>query len=224
MDKVKEKLSNVKDSASAKMSQQQDYKFEGWQGHDPGSVKGNMKWGEYQPKPFEDNDVDIQITHCGVCGSDLHMLRSGWMPAPYPVVVGHEIVGKAVRVGSQVKDIKVGDRVGVGAQSSSCKQSDCEACGQGMDQHCQIAGVDTYADNYPDGSKSWGGYANYSRVPDHFVFKIPDGLSSEEAAPMLCGGITVYAPLVENGAGPGKKVGIAGLGGLGHFGVVFAKV
>ena len=134
-----------------------DYKFEGWVGHDKSSVNGELKWEEFNPKPFKDNDVDIKIECCGVCGSDLHTLRSGWAPTPYPVVVGHEIVGKAVRVGDAVKDIKVGDRVGVGAQSSSCKKPDCEACGQSMEQCCPTEGVDTYADKYPDGSKSYGG-------------------------------------------------------------------
>ena len=116
------------------------YKFEGWVGHNKASVDGELKWEEFNPKPFKDNDVDIKIECCGVCGSDLHTLRSGWAPTPYPVVVGHEIVGKAVRVGDAVKDIKVGDRVGVGAQSSSCKKPDCEACGQSMEQCCPHRG------------------------------------------------------------------------------------
>nr|POE62840.1 nadp-dependent alcohol dehydrogenase 6 [Quercus suber] len=137
--------------------------------------------------------------------------------------VGHEIVGKAVRVGSKVrKDIKVGDRVGVGAQSSSCLKPDCPACSQGLEQHCSRM-VNTFADKFPDGSYSYGGYADYNRCPSHFVVKIPDEIPSAEAAPMLCGGITVYSPLKDNNCGPGKSVGIIGVGGLGHFGVLFAK-
>jgi len=132
-------------------------------------------------------------------------------------------VGKAVRVGKKAeRGIKVGDRVGVGAQNSSCLKPDCEECSSGLENHCQHA-VNTFADTYPDGSWSFGGYADYHRVPSHFCFKIPSSIESEDAAPMLCGGITLYSPLKNNGCGPGKKVGIIGVGGLGHFGVLFAK-
>lgn len=200
-----------------------DYKFEGWMGTDKESAKGKMVWQEFKPKPFEETDVDIQITHCGICGSDLHTLRSGWGETPYPCCVGHEIVGKAVKVGSKVeKGIKVGDRVGVGAQNSSCLKPDCEQCSTGNENYCPHT-VNTFADQYPDGSYSYGGYADYHRCPSHFVVKIPDAIPSEDAAPMLCGGVTVYSPLKNNGCGPGKKVGIVGVGGLGHFGVLYAK-
>lgn len=111
----------------------------------------------------------------------------------------------------------------MGAQSSSCLKPDCEECSAGLENHCTRT-VGTYNGKYPDGSKSYGGYADYCRAPSHFVFKIPDGISSEEAAPMLCGGITVFSPLQKNGAGPGKRVGIVGIGGLGHFGLLYAKV
>lgn len=137
----------------------------------------------------------------------------------YPCCVGHEITGIAVKVGSNVKHLKVGDRVGVGAQSGSCL--DCEQCKAGQEQYC-TGNVGTYNSKYADGSKSYGGYADYCRAPAHFAVKIPDGISLAEAAPMMCGGITVYNPLVHNGAGPGKKIGIVGLGGLGHFGILFA--
>lgn len=202
----------------------QDYKFEGWMGTNPESAKGQMVWQEFPDvKKFEETDVDIQITHCGICGSDMHTLRSGWGPTPYPCCVGHEIVGKAVRVGSKAeKGIKVGDRVGVGAQNASCLKPDCYECAAGLEQHCQHM-VGTYAAKYPQGGTSYGGYANYHRCHSHFVMKIPDQLASEDAAPMLCGGITVYSPLKNNGCSPGMKVGIVGVGGLGHFGVLFAK-
>ena len=102
---------------------------------------------------------------------------------------------------------------------------DCEECANGLENHCTNPGaVGTYDSKYPDGSKSYGGYSDYARAPSHFVIKIPDGIPSEEAAPMLCGGITVYSPLKNNGAGPGKSVGIVGIGGLGHFGLLYAKV
>ncbi|KAJ9646522.1 hypothetical protein H2199_002571 [Coniosporium tulheliwenetii] len=200
-----------------------DYTFQGWLGKGPDSVEGKMVWEQYEPKTWSESDVDIKITHCGICGSDIHTLRSGWGPTLYPCCVGHEIVGHAVRVGKNVeKGIKVGDRVGIGAQSSSCLRPECEECAAGMENHCQRM-VGTYNGKYPDGSKSYGGYADYARAPSHFVIKIPDAIPSAEAAPMLCGGVTVYAPLKKNGCGPGKKVGIVGIGGLGHFGLLFAK-
>ena len=126
--------------------------------------------------------------------------------------MGHEIVGKAIRVGKKTKPgIQVGDRVGVGAMSSSCLRAECEECSSGLEHYCSQIVV-TYGGRYPDGSQSQGGYANYHRSPSHFVFKIPDGLPSEEAAPFLCAGITMYSPLKNNGCGPGKKVGIVGVG------------
>ncbi|RSL73941.1 hypothetical protein CEP51_011704 [Fusarium floridanum] len=200
------------------------YEFQGWLGHSPDAINGKMEWGPFEPKKWEEDDVDIQITHCGICGSDLHMLRSGWGETPYPCCVGHEIVGKAVRIGSNVKNISVGDRVGVGAQARSCLQDDCPECSAGLPNYCKKSLVNTYGSIYPgDVGKSYGGYADYNRTDSRFVVKIPDGLASEDAAPMLCGGVTVYTPLRNNGCGPGKTVGIVGVGGLGHFGVLFAK-
>ncbi|KAJ5358362.1 NADP-dependent alcohol dehydrogenase 7 [Penicillium cataractarum] len=202
-----------------------DYKFEGWMGLDPESAKGKMVWQEFEPKPWEETDIDMRVTHCGICGSDMHTLRSGWGPTLYPCCVGHEVVGVAVRVGSKAEgNIKVGDRVGVGAQSGSCLNvnGDCEACANGLEQHCNRL-VGTYNGTYANGGKSYGGYSLYNRSPSHFVIKIPDAIPSAEAAPMLCGGITTYSPLRQHGCGPGKKVGIVGVGGLGHFGILFAK-
>ena len=117
---------------------------------------------------------------------------------------------------------RVGDRVGVGAQSGSCLKPDCEECASGMENHCSRM-VGTYNGKYVDGSKSYGGYSDYARVPSHFVIRIPSSIPSADAAPMLCGGITAYSPLKKNGCGPGKKVGIVGVGGLGHFGILYAK-
>ncbi|EPS26266.1 NADP-dependent alcohol dehydrogenase 7 [Penicillium oxalicum] len=202
-----------------------EYKFEGWMGLNKEAAQGNMVWQQFEPKPWEETDVDIKVTHCGICGSDMHTLRSGWGPTNYPCCVGHEIVGIAVRVGSQAEgNIKVGDRVGVGAQSGACQNvdGDCEACANGLEQHCNRM-VGTYNGTYANGGKSYGGYSLYNRSPSHFVIKIPDAIPSAEAAPMLCGGITTYSPLRQNGCGPGKKVGIVGVGGLGHFGILFAK-
>ncbi|RHZ49202.1 hypothetical protein CDV55_102481 [Aspergillus turcosus] len=203
-----------------------DYKFEGWLGLDKDAAKGNMVWKEFTPKAWEETDVDIKITHSGICGSDLHTLRSGWGPTMYPCCVGHEIVGIAVRVGSKAEGgIKVGDRVGVGAQNDSClgRKGDCEECASGLEQYCSNKMVGTYNSVHLNGDKSYGGYALYHRAPSHFVFKIPDAIPSAEAAPMLCGGVTLYSPLKHYGCGPGKKVGVVGIGGLGHFGILFAK-
>lgn len=138
--------------------------------------------------------------------------------------MGHEIVGTAVRVGANVKHVKKGDRVGVGAQARSCMQSDCPECTNHLEPYCLREQINTYGGQYPnDEGKSYGGYADYNRTNGHFVIPIPEGLSSEAAAPMLCGGITVYSPLKQNGCGPGKTVGVVGVGGLGHFAVLFAK-
>ena len=196
--------------------------FHGWLGHDKTAAQGNMTWSSFKPKPFNDIDIDIKISHCGICGSDVHTLRSGWGATHYPVCVGHEIVGHIVRLGSSVSHLSLGDRVGVGAQAFSCLKDDCEECTAGLEQHCTKM-VGTYNSKYPDGSWSMGGYATHIRVPAHFAIKIPAGLKSEYAAPMMCGGITVYSPLKANNAGPNTRVGIVGLGGLGHFGLLFAK-
>lgn len=196
--------------------------FNGWLGHDKSAANGNMTWSSFTPKPFNAIDIDIKVSHCGICGTDIHTLRSGWGNTHYPVCVGHEIVGHIVRLGSSVSHLSLGDRVGVGAQAFSCLKDDCEECKAGLEQHCPKM-VGTYNGKYPDGSWSMGGYADHVRVPAHFAIKIPAALKSEDAAPMMCGGITVFSPLVNNGAGPGKKVGIVGFGGLGHFGILFAK-
>lgn len=222
------------------------YKFEGWLGLDESSEKGKMVWQEFEPKAWEETDIDIKITHCGVCGSDLHTLRSGWVselvarrngrvidlmilqgPTDYPCCVGHEIVGTAVRIGSKAEgSIKVGDRVGVGAQSDSCRGrmgKPCEACSKGLEQYCTNKFVGTYNGTYLNGTKSYGGYATYHRSPSHFVVKIPDEIPSAAAAPMLCAGATTYSPLKHYGCGPGQRVGVIGVGGLGHFAILWAK-
>jgi len=202
-----------------------DYKFHGWVGLGKDSANGKMVWREFSPKPFEETDIDIKVTHCGICGSDIHTLRSGWGPSLYPVVVGHEIVGTVVRVGSKAEGgFKVGDRVGVGAQSMSCLRPDCDECSNDCENYCQNGQTGTYNGKYRDGSKSYGGYADYWRGPSHFVFKIPDALESDLAAPMLCGGITAFSPLLHHKAGPGKTVAVVGIGRLGHFGIMGAKV
>ncbi|KAK9449016.1 chaperonin 10-like protein [Limtongia smithiae] len=196
-------------------------KFTGWVGLDAESVKGNLVKTTFSPKEFTDDDIDIKISHCGMCASDLHTLRSGWGVTNYPVVVGHEIIGTVTRKGKNVK-YEIGDRVGVGAQCYSCLKPDCYDCTHDNEPTCPDR-VFTYDACYPSGDVAYGGYAEEGRYPASFAFKIPEELPSEIAAPMMCGGITVYSPLRRNGCGPGKVVGIVGIGGLGHFGLLFAK-
>lgn len=200
-----------------------DSHFVGWVGHDKNCI-GNMKWEQYTPKKWTETDVEIKIECCGVCASDLHTARSGWGPTRYPCLVGHEIVGTVAKLGKDVKHLKVGQRVGVGAQSGSCLE--CNACKHGDEPWCEKGLVGTYNGEYPNGGGfSMGGYAKYSRVPAHFAVPIPDSLDSVVAAPLMCGGVTVYNPLKTNGCGQEgfKRVGIVGIGGLGHFGLIFAK-
>jgi len=187
-------------------------------------VKDQKKWQEFEKqefklKPFEDRDIDIAIECCGVCGSDVHTINGGWGEAPLPICVGHEVVGKAIKVGKDVKTIKVGDRVGVGAQIQA--DLTCNNCKADQENYCPNM-VDTYGAPYKDGTISQGGYSSHMRAHEYFTFKIPDNIESEVAAPMLCAGLTVYSPLVRLGAGPGKKIAIVGMGGLGHFAVLWA--
>ncbi|KZS88986.1 GroES-like protein [Sistotremastrum niveocremeum HHB9708] len=175
---------------------------------------------DFKPKPFTEDDVEIAITHCGVCGSDVHTITGGWGPPELPLIVGHEIVGKVTRVGANVKDVKVGQRAGVGAQCFSCLK--CRACKDDNENYCPDM-VDTYNAKLPDGTKTQGGYSTGIIAHTQFVFPIPDEVESKHACSMLCAGLTVFSPLIRNGAGPGKKVGVVGLGGLGHYAVLFAK-
>ncbi|KAI1491409.1 zinc-binding dehydrogenase [Biscogniauxia mediterranea] len=204
----------------------QAYKFYGWQGLDPSSADGKMVWGEFEPKKWEETDIDIKVTHCGMCGTDFHHLKSGWFPAPYPIVVGHEIVGEVVRVGSRaVGGHKVGDRVGVGCLSDCCvsiEKEPCERCSAGQENYCRKS-TWTYLTPHHNGDKSNGGYATYHRTSGRMAYKIPESIESRHAATLMCAGATMYSPLRQNGCGPGMKVGIVGLGGLGHYGVLIAK-
>ncbi|MBO0810472.1 MAG: NAD(P)-dependent alcohol dehydrogenase [Microlunatus sp.] len=165
-------------------------------------------------------DVLIDIAYCGICHSDIHTVRGEWGDIPYPLAPGHEIVGTVAAVGSEVTRHQVGDRVGVGCMVNSC--GDCENCLAGEEQHCLKGNVGTYAAIDRDGTVTQGGYSTQVVVVEDFVLKIPDGLDLAAAAPLLCAGITTYSPLRHWGAGPGKKVAVIGLGGLGHMAVKLA--
>ncbi|ORX49162.1 GroES-like protein [Hesseltinella vesiculosa] len=191
--------------------------FHGWAVH---SKDEPMKWTELPLKEFDADAVEMKVTHCGICGSDIHTMDSGWGPTPYPCVTGHEITGTITRVGENVKKFKVGDRAGVGAQSGSCL--DCEDCKRG-DEHLCSKRVGTYASFWPNGDKSFGGYADKWRGHQHFVFKIPETMTNETAATFFCAGVTTYSPLKRHNVTKGSRVGVKGIGGLGHFAVMWAK-
>lgn len=166
------------------------------------------------------NDVLIEIQYAGICHSDIHTVNGDWGRQPFPVVPGHEIVGVVAEVGSDVTKHQVGDRVGVGCMVNACRE--CTNCRNGNEQYCLNGMVGTYAATDRDGTTTQGGYSTHVVVDADFVLSVPDSLDPAAAAPLLCAGITTYAPLVHWGAGPGKKVAIVGLGGLGHMGVKIA--
>ncbi|WP_369053119.1 NAD(P)-dependent alcohol dehydrogenase [Kineococcus terrestris] len=166
------------------------------------------------------HDVLIGITHAGICHSDIHTARGEWGEVPYPIVVGHEIVGVVEEVGSEVTKHAVGDRVGVGCMVDSCRE--CANCVKGLEQYCLKGNTGTYAATGRDGRPTQGGYSQKIVVTEDFVLRVPEGISSEEAAPLLCAGITTYSPLRHWGAGPGTRVAVVGLGGLGHMAVKIA--
>jgi uncharacterized zinc-type alcohol dehydrogenase-like protein len=167
-------------------------------------------------------DVAISIAYCGVCHSDLHTVRNDWGVTRYPVVPGHEITGTVTGVGSAVQRVAVGDRVAVGTMIASCRQ--CDACQDGAEQQCRKGAVQTYGSVDPaDGSTTQGGYSRAIVVRQDFVIRVPDSLDLARAAPLMCAGITTWSPLRHWNVGPGTRVGIIGLGGLGHMGVKLAK-
>jgi len=168
------------------------------------------------------HDVLIEILYCGVCHSDIHQARGEWGQSKFPMVPGHEIVGKVTRVGSEVKKWKAGDTVGVGCFVDSCRK--CEPCRTGEEQYCDEAPTFTYNGFERDGKTlTQGGYSSQITVNEDYILRIPDGLPLAGAAPLLCAGITLYSPLKHFGAKPGDAVAIVGLGGLGHMGVKLAK-
>jgi uncharacterized zinc-type alcohol dehydrogenase-like protein len=168
----------------------------------------------YEPGELGPQDVEIDISHCGICHSDLHLISNDWGISQYPFIPGHEIVGSVAQVGAGVRSFNMGQRVGLGWQSNSC--GECEWCTKGMENLCASAEATCV--------RRHGGYANRVRANARFVVPIPDALVSEYAAPLLCGGITVYNPLRSHGVNPSSRVGVIGIGGLGHMAIQFARV
>ncbi|MGW1027549.1 NAD(P)-dependent alcohol dehydrogenase [Streptomyces sp. NPDC002577] len=171
-------------------------------------------------RPVGEFDVLIDIKFAGICHSDIHQAREGWGKATFPMVPGHEIAGVVTEVGPGVTKYAVGDRVGVGCMVDSCRE--CENCQAGLEQYCLKGNVGTYNAIDKNGDPTYGGYSTHIVVDENFVVRIPDALALDEAAPLLCAGITTYSPLRHWNAGPGKKVAVLGMGGLGHMGVKIA--
>lgn len=165
------------------------------------------------------HDVQFDILYCGVCHSDLHQIKDEWGGAIFPMVPGHEIVGKVIKVGSEVKKFKVGDLAGVGCLVDSCRK--CDNCKEGLEQYCTNGHSQTYNGREQNGNPTYGGYSNTIVVNEDFVLHISDKLSLPAVAPLLCAGITTYSPLKHWKVGKGHKLAVLGLGGLGHMAVKF---
>lgn len=176
----------------------------------------------FERRQLRDNDVQIEILYCGVCHSDLHQARNEWGNSVYPMVPGHEIVGRVTAVGRNVVKFKTGDLAGVGCMVDSCQT--CTSCKDNLEQFCESGMTPTYNGYERDGETlAQGGYSSGIVVREEFVLRISDRLPLDAVAPLLCAGITTYSPLRHWKVGPGQKVGIVGLGGLGHMGVKFAR-
>ncbi|WP_329271677.1 NAD(P)-dependent alcohol dehydrogenase [Streptomyces sp. NBC_01451] len=185
------------------------------------SAKAPLERTTIERREVGEFDVLIDIKFAGICHSDIHQAREGWGEAIFPMVPGHEIAGVVEAVGAGVTKFAVGDHVGVGCLVDSCRE--CENCEAGLEQYCLKGGVGTYNALDKNGEPTYGGYSEKIVVDESFTVRIPDGLSLDVAAPLLCAGITTYSPLKHWNAGPGKKVAILGMGGLGHMGVKIAN-
>ncbi|KAJ1727622.1 hypothetical protein LPJ61_004477 [Coemansia biformis] len=191
----------------------------GWAAMKPG-IK--VEPWSYKPRPLGDSDVEIQITHSGICGTDIHINQNDWNNSTYPQISGHEIVGKVVTKGPAVNGFNVGDTVGVGAVCYACLRDDCDPCKKGMEQHCSKREY-IVGGKYPDGERTQGGFADAVRVDEHYVSKIPDNIDPVYAPPLMCAGLTVFTPMVSKGVKKGDRVGVIGIGGLGHLAIQYAN-
>ncbi|MER5434968.1 NAD(P)-dependent alcohol dehydrogenase [Streptomyces sp. NPDC002588] len=184
------------------------------------SAKAPLERTTIERREVGEFDVLIDIKFSGICHSDIHQARDGWSEGIFPMVPGHEITGVVEAVGSGVTKFAVGDRVGVGCLIDSCRE--CENCEAGLEQYCHKGPIGTYNALDKNGEPAYGGYSEKIVVDENYTFRIPDGLALDVAAPLLCAGITTYSPLKHWNAGPGKKVAVVGLGGLGHMAVKIA--
>ncbi len=196
------------------MSQERAYGAES-----PSSGLAPLNIERREPRP---DDVAIEILYCGVCHTDIHFAHNDWGFTEYPLVPGHEIIGRVTATGSGVSGFRQGDIVGVGCMVDSCRE--CSACNDGLEQYCLEGCVVTYnGHDRHDGSTTYGGYSESIVVSERFVVRVPDALDPAAAAPLLCAGITTYSPLRHYGVRAGHRVGVVGMGGLGHMGIKFAK-
>ncbi|MCX5439280.1 NAD(P)-dependent alcohol dehydrogenase [Streptomyces sp. NBC_01280] len=184
------------------------------------SAKAPLERTTIPRRPVGEFDVLIDIKFAGICHSDIHQARDGWGEGIFPMVPGHEIAGIVTEVGPGVTKFAVGDRVGVGCMVDSCRE--CDNCKAGLEQYCAKGNVGTYNALDKNGEPTYGGYSTHIVVDENYTVGIPAGLALDEAAPLLCAGITTYSPLRHWNAGPGKKVAVLGMGGLGHMGVKIA--
>ncbi|KAL0396472.1 UNVERIFIED_CONTAM: 8-hydroxygeraniol dehydrogenase [Sesamum calycinum] len=190
----------------------------GWAARDTSGFFSPFKFSR---RATGEHDVQFKVMYCGVCHSDLHMVKNEWGFTQYPIVPGHEIVGIVTEVGSKVEKFKVGDKVGVGCLVGSCRE--CDQCASDLENYCPKQ-ILTYSAPYTDGTITYGGYSNLMVANEHFVVRWPENFPLDIGAPLLCAGITTYSPLRHFGLDkPGLKVGVVGLGGLGHVAVKFAK-
>jgi uncharacterized zinc-type alcohol dehydrogenase-like protein len=183
-------------------------------------AKASLAPYSFERREPREHDVLIDIQFCGICHSDIHQARDEWGGSIFPMVPGHEIAGVVKAVGKGVTKFKAGDKVGVGCFVDSCR--DCQQCSEGLEQYCGQGLVLTYNDKDHEGNPTYGGYSNQIVVDENYVLRMPGNLSAAASAPLLCAGITLYSPLVHWNAGPGRRVAIVGLGGLGHMGVKLA--
>jgi alcohol dehydrogenase (NADP+) len=183
------------------------------------SAETNLAPWEFERREPGPHDVQLEILFCGVCHSDLHQIKNDWFPGIFPMVPGHEIVGRIIKTGAHVKKFKNGDLAGVGCLVDSCRT--CENCKEGLEQYCLNGNVGTYNARDKEGRPTYGGYSNTIVVHEDFVLHISDKLNLAATAPLLCAGITTYSPLRYWKVGKGHKLAVLGLGGLGHMGVKF---